>query len=116
MKFLLDENIGKQVAQFLQNLGHSALLIREISPGIADYEILSLAVSGNSILITSDKDFGKLVFKEKQPHTGVVFLRLEDESSDNKIRALKFVFSKYKKIEGNFITVMEKGGKFKTRP
>jgi|SRR3989344_8313648 len=114
MKFLLDENIGKQVAHFLQNLGHTTFRVREINPEIPDYEVLNLAVSKNSILITSDKDFGELVFKEKQPHTGVILLRLDDESSSNKIKALKFALPKY--VAGNFIVVEEKDGKFRTRP
>ncbi len=44
MKFLLDENIGKVVASFLEKTGHSAFRIRLISPGIEDYEILTLSV------------------------------------------------------------------------
>lgn len=114
MKFLLDENLGKEAAKFLKGLGHSAIRIREINPGIPDYEVLDLALSQRSVLITSDKDFGELVFKEKQPHTGVIFLRLEDESSDNKITALKFVLPKY--VVGKFIVVEEKEGKFRIRP
>lgn len=115
MKFLLDENTGKEVARFLEKLGHSASRIRLIAPGIEDYEVLSLSVSKDSILITSDKDFGKLIFMEGQPSTGVIFLRLEDESSDNKIKAIKKVFSKHKNIKNKFITVKEKNGKFKIR-
>lgn len=115
MKFLLDENIGKAVAKFLQELGHSASRVRLISPGIEDYTVLELSVSKDSILITSDKDFGELIFKEKQPSTGVIFLRLEDESSENKIKAIKKVFSKHKKIKNRFITVKEKEGKFGIR-
>lgn len=115
MKFLLDENIGKIVARFLEKLGHSVSRIRLIAPGIEDYEVLNLSTSRNSILITSDKDFGELIFKEKEPSTGVIFLRLEDESSENKIRAIKKVLLKHKNIKNKFITVKEKDGKFRIR-
>ncbi len=115
MKFLLDENIGKEVAKFLEQLGYSASRIKLISPGIDDYKVLDISVSKNLILITSDKDFGELIFKEKEPSTGVIFLRLEDESSENKIKAIKKVFSKHKNIKNKFITVKEKGGKFRVR-
>lgn len=107
MKFLLDENIGKIVARFLEKLGHSTARIKLIAPGIEDYEVLNLSVSRNSILITSDKDFGELIFKEKQSSTGVIFLRLQDESSDNKIKALKEVLSKHKELKDKFVTVKE---------
>ena len=115
MKFLLDENIGKAVAKFLEKLGHSASRIRLIAPGIEDSEVLDLSVSKDSILITSDKDFGELIFKEGQSSAGVIFLRLQDESSDNKIKALKEVLSKHKEVRNKFITVKEKEGKFKLR-
>lgn len=115
MKFLLDENIGKEVARFLEKLGHSAFRVRLISPGIEDYGVLDLSVSKDSILITSDKDFGELIFKEGQPSTGVVFLRLQDESSTNKIKATQKVFSKHKNIKNKFVTVKEKDGKFRIR-
>jgi len=115
MKFLLDENIGKAVAKFLEKLGHSASRIRLIAPGIEDYAVLDLSVSKDSILITSDKDFGELIFKEKQPSIGIIFLRLQDESSENKIKAIKKIFSKHKNIKNKFITVKEKDGEFKIR-
>lgn len=114
MKFLLDENLGKKEAKFLQSLGHKAARVREINPGIPDYAVLSLSVAQSSILITSDKDFGQLIFKEKQLHSGVIFLRLEDESPINKIAALKFALPKY--VAGKFIVIEEKGGKFRIRP
>jgi len=120
MKFLLDENIGKIVAKFLEQLGYSTSRIRLISPGIEDYGVLDLSVSKGSILITSDKDFGELIFKEEEPSSGVIFLRLQDESSDNKIKAIKLILSKHRYIKNKqasclrnkFITVKEKNGKF----
>lgn len=115
MKFLLDENTGKEVARFLEKLGHSASRVRLISPGLEDHRVLDLSVSQDLILITSDKDFGELIFKEKQPSTGVIFLRLENESSENKIIAIKKVFSKHKDIKNKFVTVKEKDGKFRIR-
>lgn len=114
MKFLLDENIGKEIANFLRQLGHTTFRIKEINPGIPDFQVLDLAVSKEAILITSDKDFGELVFKYGQSHRGIILLRLEDETSGNKILALKKVISRYKKIS-DFIVVTEKAGKFTIR-
>lgn len=115
MKFLLDENIGKKVAYFLQSSNHIVFRVKQINPGAPDYKVLRLAVSKESILITSDKDFGELIFKEKQFSIGVIFLRLQDESSNNKIKAIKLVLSKHKNIENRFITVKEKEGRFTIR-
>lgn len=72
MKFLLDENIGKVVAEFLQQYGHQSFIVRKISPGIKDPQVLDLAIDKGAILITSDKGFGELIFKEGQYHCGVI--------------------------------------------
>ena len=44
-----------------------------------DKEILALAHSLGRVIITADKDFGELVFKEGLPQRGVI--RLEDTNS-----------------------------------
>jgi len=116
MKFLLDENIGKYVAVYLQKLGNTTSRIREINPGIEDVEVLALAVLEDIVLITSDKDFGQLIFQEKLPHKGIIFLRLKDESTSNKIRALNDILSKHLPLNQDFITISEKSdGSFKVR-
>jgi len=55
----------------------------------SDDEILAKAHRENWILITNDKDFGEMVFRERRPHHGVVFLRLPDERASSKIDALR---------------------------
>ncbi len=115
MRFLLDENIGKKVAYFLEGLGYTVYRVKQIESGIDDYKVLDLAVSRNLVLITSDKDFGELVFKESQPHSGVILLRLQNETSSNKIRILKRVFLERKDLKKNFIVVNEKQDGIKIR-
>lgn len=52
MKFLLDENIGKSVALFLTQLGHTPFRIKKIHPGAEDFQVLELSVEKGAILIT----------------------------------------------------------------
>lgn len=115
MRFLLDENISKVVARFLHQLGHTALRIKEIDPGIEDVKVLDLAVSLKATLITLDGDFGELIFKEKQPHLGVIFLRLKNQTSNNIIKALKKALRQKVNLEDHFIVVTEQDNKFKIR-
>ena len=112
MKFLLDENIGKDVANFLINLGYSVFRVRIIDPGIDDSSVLDLAIFKESVLITSDKDFGQLVFKEKHLHSGVILLRLKNQTSEYKILALKKILPSKGKIENYFTVVSEKEAGF----
>ncbi len=117
MKFILDENIGKKVAYFLTELGHTVFRIRELNPGIEDFEVLELAIEKTSVLITLDKDFGELIFKEGKLHKGIIFLRLDDETQTNTIKVLTWLLSIYSEHEltGNFVTVTEKEDKFRVR-
>lgn len=115
MRFLIDENIGEKVVQFLNQQGYSTNHVTEIQIGIEDYQILDLSYLRDSIVITFDKDFGRLVFKEGKAHKGVIFLRLDDQTSSNTIRALQTVLLDKSKIENYFTVITEKEGKYKIR-
>ena len=56
---------------------------------MADDQILNRAHSEAWILITNDRDFGEMIFRDKRPHRGVVFLRLKDERASSKISAIE---------------------------
>lgn len=108
MKFLADENLGIRVPKYLQGLGFDIVAIREIFPGANDVQVLNLANKEGRILITLDKDFGELVFKEGLLHTGVLLLRLEDESIENKKKVLQNVLTSKRKLYKKFIVISEK--------
>lgn len=108
MKVLADENIGLEVVAFLRSRGTDIASITEISPGISDATVLAKAVEEDRILITSDTDFGELVYHSRQLHTGVILLRLDDERNANKIRVLKDLLDKYSdELAGSFTVVTE---------
>lgn len=86
MRFITDEIMGPTVAKGLAAEGHEVFSVYDDSPGIDDEEILQKAYREDFIVITCDKDFGELVFKNKLPHKGVIFLRLNDETPPSKIR------------------------------
>lgn len=107
MKFIADENLGFRVPKYLKNTGFNIVWIQKISPGKKDVEILQLATMERRILITLDKDFGELVFKEKLTTHGVIFLRLKDESIENKKKVLFNLLNSKKDFYGKFTTVTE---------
>ncbi|MBI2011521.1 DUF5615 family PIN-like protein [Candidatus Daviesbacteria bacterium] len=88
MRFITDENLGVKVPEFLRSLGYDVISATEVALSKPDIDILNLANKENRILVTSDKDFGELVFKEKLVHEGVILLRLKDESVENKKKVL----------------------------
>jgi len=61
-------------------------------PGCSDSEVLSFANKNNSIIITSDKDFGEIIFRQQKIVKGVILLRLHGLSIDEKIKTVKNFF------------------------
>jgi predicted nuclease of predicted toxin-antitoxin system len=84
VKFLADENIDYQIVEHLRQEDHSVLYVAELNPGISDTEVLGLANKENAILITSDSDFGELVFRQRRLTSGVIYIRLGNLSSEQK--------------------------------
>lgn len=77
MKILANENCPRCVVDALGIAGHDVSWIRTLSPGIADPEVLSLAIAESRVLVTFDKDFGQLAFQHGLPaDCGVILLRL----------------------------------------
>jgi predicted nuclease of predicted toxin-antitoxin system len=60
----------------LRNDGHEVHAIVEGPTGITDDEVLKLANSKGVVLLTGDKDFGELVYRDKRYNCGVVLMRL----------------------------------------
>jgi predicted nuclease of predicted toxin-antitoxin system len=50
--------------------------VAEMSPGIMDETVLMESRISESVLVTADKDFGELVFRQRQASTGVLLIRL----------------------------------------
>ena len=63
MNFVGDESVGRQIVERLRDDGHSVWYVAEMAPSITDDEVLQFANKGSAPLITSDKDFGELVFR-----------------------------------------------------
>jgi predicted nuclease of predicted toxin-antitoxin system len=95
MRFIIDECTGSRVANWLKEEGHQVFSVYDQARGISDDAIINKAFDENWILITNDKDFGEKVHREKRPHKGIIFLRLQDERSTNKINVLQRLLSRY---------------------
>ncbi|HXH70892.1 MAG TPA: DUF5615 family PIN-like protein [Pyrinomonadaceae bacterium] len=108
MRFLVDECTGSKVAEWLRGQNHEVFSVFDEARGMTDEAITEKAFAENWILITNDKDFGELVFRERRKHYGVILLRLEDERAANKIEVLQQLLKSYAgKLPEQFVTVTE---------
>jgi len=109
IKFLVDECTGPNVALWLKSQDYITISIYDEFPGKKDFDILKMAFDNNYVIVTNDKDFGEMVFKNNLPHKGIVLLRLSNERSNHKIEVLERLFSeKISELPGSFTVVSEK--------
>ena len=103
IKFIVDMGVSKKVEDCLLKNDYDIKAIRDIDPGMRDIDVLRLAVTEKSMVITMDKDFGELVFNSGVNHYGVLLLRLEDANSDKKVKTIQEILEKYEdKLQNNF--------------
>jgi predicted nuclease of predicted toxin-antitoxin system len=77
MRFLADEGVDGGIVKTLRDEGHDVRWTAEELEGQKDAVVLAAAVKDARILITEDKDFGELVFRQQLHHRGVVLIRVE---------------------------------------
>jgi predicted nuclease of predicted toxin-antitoxin system len=73
---LADQNIREAVVAFLRGNGFDVVSARENDlPGASDESLYRMAIADQRVIITHDRDFGRLaVFAEEHP-PGIVYLR-----------------------------------------
>jgi predicted nuclease of predicted toxin-antitoxin system len=107
LKFILDVGVGKIVHSFLIQEGYDAISVTDLDPRMKDIDILNLAVQEERLVITMDKDFGELVYHSGRPHQGVLLLRLEDATGEEKYTVVKAILKDYEsELESNFAVYM----------
>jgi predicted nuclease of predicted toxin-antitoxin system len=108
MRFLVDECTGPAVAVWLRTEGHNVFSVYEEQRGIDDETVIQKAFAEERILVTNDKDFGEKVYREKYPHHGVIFMRLDDERASVKIETLRQLLTAYAdQLADQFVVVTE---------
>jgi predicted nuclease of predicted toxin-antitoxin system len=74
--FLADENIDREIVERLRADGHDVLWVAELDRGLDDEAVLAMASKDGRALVTADKDFGELVFRQGRASAGVILIRL----------------------------------------
>ena|SRR5216683_5067308 len=76
MRFLANENFPLASVRRLREEGHDVFAIAESMPASKDEKVLSLAVQEGRILLTFDRDYGKLIYRRGlAAPVGIVYFR-----------------------------------------
>lgn len=115
MRFLFDVGVGRIAEEWLSAQGHDVKAVRDLNPSMPDGDILALAVLETRMVVTMDKDFGELVYRSTRAHAGILLLRLEAATGEEKRAVLETIVNNYATdITGKFAVYRE--GKLRIRP
>jgi len=64
IKFFADANIPQKTVDIPRSRGIDIVSLREINPRLKNKEVAIIAFSQNRIIITADKNFPRVVFRE----------------------------------------------------
>ncbi|MCC6532456.1 MAG: DUF5615 family PIN-like protein [Burkholderiales bacterium] len=73
--FLADESCDFSVVRVLRGGGFDVISVAECASGSTDEDVIRMAREGGRIVLTEDRDFGRLVFAAAWATSGVIYIR-----------------------------------------
>ena len=117
MRLVADESVEGPTVAALRAAGHMVLFIAEISPGIEDSEVLVIARREQALLLAADKDFGELVFRNREPHCGVLLIRSpEDDPDENAANTLAAIHQHGPELLNRFSVLVARALRIRIAP
>ena len=101
--------MDQPVVEHLHAEGHRVLAVIEMERSITDEEVLRRANQQAALLLTADKDFGELVFRQRLLATAVVLLRLAGLSPGAKAGIVATVIRNHASALEETFTVVSPG-------
>jgi predicted nuclease of predicted toxin-antitoxin system len=107
MKLFANENLFEPIIEYLQDLGHDVLSIRDENlSGISDDEVYRIACEEKRVIITMDKDFTKLFRFPPEKCGGIIVVKIYKRSVDETLEIFRNSFSMIKQEDINENTVI----------
>jgi len=109
MRLVADESVDVPIVQRLRSDGHEVVSVSEVGPGLSDDEVLDIAKEEDALLLTADKDFGELVYRQGKASSGVLLIRLAGVTAARKAALASALFADHEaELKGAF-TVLSPG-------
>ena len=107
MRLLIDENISPRVGTALRAAGHDVIAATDVCRGSPDRRIVAIAISEVRYIITEDKDFGELAFRDRFYPPGLIRLVLHGYTPAEKAERLLGVLATESASVGGAVVVVE---------
>lgn len=106
--FLADENVPAAAVALLRAAGFDVASVKESMPSAHDVDVIGLAVDAGRVLLTLDKDFGELAFRQRVAAIpGVVLFRPRLRSPEQIAAFMLLVLRQSFPWAGNFTVAEE---------
>jgi len=104
--FLADECVDQPIVERLRGDEYDVVWVAEMTPGISDDDVLADGNERGALLLTTDKDFGELVYRQQKVTSGVVLIRLAGLSIDAKAEIVSQTLAEHlEDMVGNFCVI-----------
>jgi predicted nuclease of predicted toxin-antitoxin system len=108
-KILADQNIHAAVIAYLRSQGSDVVDANSAGLGqAADATILQAAFAENRIVVTHDRDFGRLAILTRQPLVGIVYLRPGHINPQFTIETLDALSASFPAVSPPFVIVAQR--------
>jgi predicted nuclease of predicted toxin-antitoxin system len=115
VRWLIDECVDAALVAQLREYGHDVSYMSDVAPRATDPEVMHRAHSENRLLLTEDKDFGDLVFRQAKPVPGLVLLRIDSTRRSLMGTRLQAAIDRFGERPLGRYTVIE-DARFRSRP
>lgn len=117
IQFVADESCDFAVVRALRAAGFEVWAVAESAPQTSDAEVLDRAAMSDAVVVTEDRDFGRLVFREGKRARGVVLLRYPaGERLEMARRVAALAESDTVDLAGSFVTLTPRGARIRPLP
>ena len=106
MNFVADEGVDRPIVERLRQEGHRVWYVAEMAPSISDDRVLDVANRERALLLTADKDFGEMVFRQRRFSGGIIRVRLAGISATRKAEIVAAAISRSQsELAGGFTVI-----------
>ncbi len=117
MRLLLDENVDARLLNRLIEQGHDVTSVaHDYQTAISDSRVLEIAVHEDRIVVSNDRDFGAMVFRNRARHAGVIYLRLRRQDLSHVASRLDAAIAAMPEGSRSFMVVSDRAIRVAPRP
>jgi len=117
VKLLADENLDSRIVTWLRDLGHDVVWAAASLRGADDHHLCEQAVIEGRVVVTRDRDFGRLVFGLLVPVPGVLLVRVTAATAEGRLKVFQRIWpAASDAVDGHFVTATSRGLRLRPLP